>query len=597
MKSKCFSVIIMIVMLALLCASAALADEKSLVLSCVAKDYPDWKVSFTSHYGSGRWNGELAWHVHVGLYRVEDDMLVQKTLHVLTNPLWEGEEISYDEIDLAPVPLSPLAAERIEALTPGEADQALADWIDVEKIPGLAEFMLEDDEHWENLGAFSDKLIGVAVNGEGKQSIRAASWNGQAYDAVLSSPVQEKHFYLNEIHSYGNELELMIENGLVYMDCGGDAPGISGINTGTGIWDFDGSCVWDAGDGVSYENSNQLYPGVPAFPLSLTEMDLSVVPLTNAGVLAAIDAAGWACVALNGAEMRDEPEGTVIASCYARLFGRVKEEQGDWVLLQIGGGEHGGTGWFRREDLAFGRDGYSVPCGFPSYAFEDSRPDRLNEALQGLPAPLSDGYHLAWLIGVQSNGDWLVLVDADILCTAAPDAFSDIGEPDEYYDPRYSYDWDDDGFRTLEYIEEKEGLSFLRIYMEDAEFIRDAFPQHCYLETYHDGPAILMDYYMKMPDGPLSWDEVPMENHIWMTFEFLDGKWVLTLCSDAQTWMAEVEKGRFTFTDYSRPSPEWEWQAFLDNDLMTFDFLQLETLIDQYNEIMPERPSIAGDEG
>ena len=99
MKSKCFSVIIMIVMLALLCASAALADEKSLVLSCVAKDYSDWKVSFTSHYGSGRWNGELAWHVRVGLYRVEDDMLVQKTLHVLTNPLWEGEEISYEKPD------------------------------------------------------------------------------------------------------------------------------------------------------------------------------------------------------------------------------------------------------------------------------------------------------------------------------------------------------------------------------------------------------------------------------------------------------------------------------------------------------------------
>lgn len=81
--------------------------------------------------------------------------------------------------------------------------------------------------------------------------------------------------------------------------------------------------------------------------------------------------------------------------------------------------------------------------------------------------------------------------------------------------------------------------------MEDAEFVRDAFPQHCYLETYHDGPNLLMDYYMKMPDGPLQWDKVPMENHIWMTF----------------------------------------------------DFSQLEALIDQYNKIMPERPSIAGDEG
>ncbi|MBR3740903.1 MAG: hypothetical protein IKN04_10695 [Clostridia bacterium] len=600
MKSKCFSVIIVIVLLALLCASAALADEKSLVLSYVAKDYPDWKVSFTSHYGSGRWGDELAWHVRVGLYRVEDGMLAQKTLHVLTNPLWEGEEISYDEIDLAPVPLSPLAAEIIEALTPGEADQALADWIDVEKIPWLAEFMLKDNERWEHLGAFSDKLIGVAVNEEGKQSIRVAMWGGQRYGEILSSPAQEKHFYLNEIHSYGNELELMIGDGLVYLDCGGDAPGISGINTGTGIWDFDGGCVWDAGDGVSYENSNQLYPGVPAFPLRFTEMDLSAVPLTNAGVLEALDASGWACVALNGAEMRDEPEGNVIASCYARLFGQIKEEQGDWVLLHIGGAEHGGSGWFRRKDLAFGREGFFIPCGFPSYDCRNSYAPHLNEVLQGQPEPLSeDDYYsiLAWLIGKKPNGDWLVLVDADMLCTALPEAFSDIGEPEEYYDPRYSYDWDDDDFRTLEYIEEKEGLSFLRIYMEDAVFVRDSFPQHCYLETYHDGRAILMDYYMKMPDGPLQWDEVPLENHIWMTFQYIEGKWVLTDCTDGQTWTAKVENGRFTFTDYSRPSPEWEWAADLDNDLMTFDFLQMEALIGQYNEIMPDRPSIAGDEG
>ena len=50
-------------------------------------------------------------------------------------------------------------------------------------------------------------------------------------------------------------------------------------------------------------------------------------------------------------------------------------------------------------------------------------------------------------------------------------------------------------------------------------------------------------------------------------------------------------------TIYSRPGPDWEWTAFLDNDLMTFDFLQLEALIDQYNEIMPERPSLAGRRG
>ena len=606
MKGKRFFAAALMTVLVLMCVSVSeanatvSADDKALVLSHVAADYPDWKVSYASPYGSGKWRDTLARHVAVGLYRVQDHMLIQKSLHVLTNPLWAGEEIHYDETDLVPVPISSLTVERIGSMTQEEAKQALNDWIDVEKIPWCAEFLLKDDETWQHLGAFSDKLIGVAVNSEGKQSIRMALWNGQAYDEIISSPAQDKFFSLNEIHSYEKELELMVNDGLVYVYCGGDAPGIDGINTGRGIWAFDNGFVWDEGDGVSCKSSNQLYPGVPAFPLSLTEMDLSAVPLTNTKVLASIDAAGWACVRVDGAEMWDAPEGNVVASCYARLFGRVKEEQGDWVLLQIGGEEHGGSGWFRREDLAFGRDGFFVPCGFPSYDYRDGYASHLNEVLQGLPEPLSeeDDYSaLAWLIGKKPDGDWLVLVDTDILCTAAPEAFSDIGEPEDYYDPRYSYDWAEDDFRTLEYIEDDEGLSFLRIYMEDVEFVRDAFPQHCYLETYHDGSAILMDYYMKLPDGPVDWQEVPLENHIWMTFEFLEDRWVLTDCSDAQTWMAKVENGRFVFTDFSRPGPEWEWEADLDNDLMTFDFLGLEALIDQYNEIMPNRPSLTEDEG
>ena len=486
-----------------------------------------------------------------------------------------------------------------EDKAPAPEKIALEDWIDMQKLPGLAEFMLEDDERWENLGAFSDKLIGVAVNGEGKQRICIAYWNGQGYDEILSSPAQEKSFWLNEIHSWKDELELIVDDGLVYVYCGGDAPGIDGVNTGWGIWTFENGLSWEVSLGVSYENSNELYPGDPTFPLSLMEMDLTAVPMTNEELLASIDAAGWACVRVNGAEMRDEPDGNAVAACYARLFGQIKEEQGDWVLLQIGGEINGGSGWFRRADLAFGQEGYFIPCGFPSYYYTDDEyslndTEHLNEALRGLPEPLSeDEYHLAWLVGKKPEGDWLVLVDADILCTAAPDAFSNIGEPEEYEDPRYQYDWDDGDFRTLEFIMDDTGLSFLRVIMaDDTAFVRDTFPQHCYLETYHDGSAILMDYYMKMPDGPLHWDEVPLENHIWMTFQFLEGKWVLTDCTDGQTWMAKVENGVITFTDYDLPAPEWEWTGAMNDDLMTFDFLKLETLIDEYNAVMPDRPSI-----
>lgn len=604
MKIKRIAALEIIVLLALFCALTACAhaslsmDDKALVLSHVAEDYSDWKVSFTAAYGSGKWNDKIARHVSVGLYRVTDNMLIQKTLHVLVNPLWVGEKIQYDEEDIAPVPISSLTVDRIESLTQEEVKQALDSWIDVEKIPWCAEFLLKDDEQWKNLGAFSDKLIGVASNQEGNQRVVIAYWNGQSYDRIISSPAQVKSFSLNKIHSGSNELELMVDDGLVYVSCAEDAPQIGGINTGWGIWNFGNDFVWNVGEGVSNKSSNQCYPGVPAFPLLLTDMDLSLMPLNNNSVLAVIDASGWACVRENGAPMRDAPEGTILASCYARLFGRIKEERDGWVLLQIGGERYGMTGWFCREDLAFGQDGFSVPCGFPSYAYEDAEAEHLNEALKGLPAPLSDDdSHLAWLIGKKQNGDWLVLVDADSLCTAAPDAFSGIGKPEEYDDPRYSYDWDEDDLRTLKYLEEETGLLYLRIIMEDEEFVRDSFPQHCYLETYHDGSAILMDYYMKLPDGPVDWHEVPLENHVWMTFEYLAGKWVLTDCTDAQTWMAKVENGVFTFTDYDLPAPEWEWQATLDNDLMTFDFLRLETLIDQYNAAMPNRPSVAGDEG
>ena len=598
---------IMVLLLALFCALATCAhaslsmDDKALVLSHVAEDYPDWKVSFATAYGSGKWQDELARHVNVGLYRTADDMLIQKTLHVLANPLWVGEEIRYDEEDIAPVPIASLTVDWIEKLTQEEAEQALGGWIDVERIPWCAEFLLKDDEQWKKLGAFSDKLIGLAADQEGIQRIVIAYWNGQSYDRIISSPAQAKPFFLNEVHSGSNELELMVDDGLVYVSCAGDTPHIGGINTGWGVWSFGNDFVWNVGDGVSNKSSNQCYPGVPTFPLLLTEMDLSLMPLYNSSVLAFIDASGWACVRENGAPMRDAPEGTILASCYARLFGRIKEERDGWVLMQIGGERYGMTGWFCRKDLAFGQDGFSVPCGFPSYAYEDAEAEHLNEALKGLLSPLSeDDSPLAWLIGKKQNGDWLVLVDADIVCTAAMDAFSEIGKPEEYIDPRYSYDWDEDDLRTLEYIEEDTGLLYLRIIMDDAVFVRDSFPPHCYLDTFYDDSEVFIDWYPNLPDGPVEdWPQVLNENHpISLIFHFQEEKWSLKNATDWRTWDMDAENGHVVFYEYDDPyNAEWQWSATLDDNLMTFDFLKLETLVDQYNAATPDRPSVAGDEG
>ena len=567
-------------------------SNTDLVLAHVAEDYPAWNISYLDTYGSGMWQGQRAQHVHVGLYRVEEDLLIQKELHVLVNPILAGESISYDETDLVPLPLSPEAARRIGTMTREEAARTLYHWIDTAEIPECALFMLEDGDAWEDLRAFSDKIIGVAADREGRQSFRIAYWNGQAFDRIVSSPAQEEFFYFNDIHSNSKELELMLDHGLVYIYCVGDEPGIGGINTGWSIWIFDNGLTWEASMGISEQNSNEMYPGAPLFPLALTDLDLSAVPTKNAKLLDALDADGWACVKVNGAPMLDAPEGNVTATCYARLYGRVIEKRDDKVLLLIGSKEHGVTGWFRREDLAFGREGFFIPCGFPSYAWEDRDTGHLNERLIGLPAPLSDETsHRAWLIGMTANGGWLVLVDMDIVCTAPPDAFTWISEPEEYDDPRYHYGWDENGLRTLEYTEDETGLISLKVITEDAEFTLESFPPDCCLIT-DEVPGILLRYYYPLPAEAADWDEILQNDTVLLTFDCLNGQWVLTECTDDLTWTAEAKDGRVTFSDYKQPGPEWEWSAELDGDLMTFGFSALDALIIRYNTLMPERPSV-----
>lgn len=153
--------------------------------------------------------------------------------------------------------------------------------------------------------------------------------------------------------------------------------------------------------------------------------------------------------------------------------------------------------------------------------------------------------------------------------------------------------------RTLEYIEDDEGLTFLRIIMKDDVFARNSFPAHCYLDTFYDGSGVDIDWWPNLPDGPgEDWAQVLEENHpITLIFHFQEGKWALRNATDWRTWDLDVKNGTGVFCEYDDPyNAEWQWSATLDDDLMTFDFLKLETLIDQYNAAMPDRPSVAGDE-
>ena len=153
-------------------------------------------------------------------------------------------------------------------------------------------------------------------------------------------------------------------------------------------------------------------------------------------------------------------------------------------------------------------------------------------------------------------------------------------------------DSDPDDQWRMEYVEDDMGLISMRIIMKDTEFVREGFPQYCFLDRNQAGSDILLHFYHHGSENREDWDEAVEKSHILLTFEYLNGKWVLTECTDNLTWTVEAKDGLLTFNNYKQPGPEWEWSAELDGDLMTFGFSALDALIIRYNTLMPERPSV-----
>ena len=156
----------------------------------------------------------------------------------------------------------------------------------------------------------------------------------------------------------------------------------------------------------------------------------------------------------------------------------------------------------------------------------------------------------------------------------------------------------DSDFRTLEFRYGNNGLTFLRITMNDEEkrmFTCAPLPPFCYLDTYHDGDAILIHHYAEMAQNPDAWDELAAESWF-MTFEYVEDDWRLTYISNGQDWMASVENGVYTFDDHYSDGSRWQWSAEFEDRLLVFDYTGMAKLIDRYNAAMPDRPSLHEDE-
>ena len=85
--------------------------SKEAVLAEIGTVYPDWTVSEAEVYGSGSYNGRIATHVSVLLYRLDQGQLLIKNVSVLADPLREGKDIEWESEDRAPVPVTDEAAE------------------------------------------------------------------------------------------------------------------------------------------------------------------------------------------------------------------------------------------------------------------------------------------------------------------------------------------------------------------------------------------------------------------------------------------------------------------------------------------------------
>ena len=432
-----------------LCAASVDVDSweqsREMVLAKVEDAYPGWIVSGSCVYGSGRYQNETAVNVDVLLFRVDDQMLYWLRLNALANPLWEGKPIEWHEEHLAPMPLSEQAAVGPGNMVPQliYPEQTGTPWLS--HPSGCAEFMLREGEHWEELGAMSQELVGVAVDAEGRKGLRVASWDGSSFGAVVASPMTETDFDLDTFHSGDGFMILWVGDYEAYIRR--DVDGTwwwTGVNNGHAVYSFSEHYLLDEYPWWYDSNDNRHY-GSLTLGRTLEQLRIDRMVFRGPQLVQFLDAEGWGCVRENETPLYSTPDGEINALCYSRLAGRIISEENDWVCLQIGSEEHGLKAWFRRDRLAFGSETEGIHCGFPVYEAETVDgyswwPDLtafVNQVLDQPFGPLEvdEGYGSVWIIGHSPDGRWLMEVEEDVVAFTKTDAIVETQPTPEYETP------------------------------------------------------------------------------------------------------------------------------------------------------------------
>ena len=398
-------------------------------------DFPDWTVTGYSRYWTGRWNNQYACYQEIQLYRVVENILLQRRLSVLVNPLKQGEDIPWEIEEWAPLPMT---SEGMSAFLSLDLDEYLYNYIPVSvgsgSVPdpilfGCAPAMLEEGETWVQLMTYPDFLSGIVCNADEQYCVRIAHWDGENFDSIISSRFHQKFLMIDDSYSWNDTLsvncfqfERQEDGSWLFVHISDADPTLYTI------------CDGYIDDAIfPYDSNDSMHYGIPTFERDLTQVDFSTIPEYILDAAVQLDSSAYACVRTDNTPMLDAPGGEIAALCYARLTGTVLQQEDNWVQLQIGSADKGMVGWFTKDDLAIATAIEDIRCGFPSHSEDDCNGEYLMTVLYGAD-PTDYIYYLnyVWLIGKQPDGSWLVQLNVDTVCTAAEDAFHEIGTATDY---------------------------------------------------------------------------------------------------------------------------------------------------------------------
>lgn len=133
---------------------------------------------------------------------------------------------------------------------------------------------------------------------------------------------------------------------------------------------------------------------------------------------------------------------------------------------------------------------------------------------------------------------------------------------------------------------------FLRIaywnYAQDTYSIIDtkSIPLVTTLDTYHDGNAI----FVNIPYQSLIREIDSESEELFITFENVDGMWLLTTFTDGQTFSATIKEKKYQFEDYYDADDEFESDAIeTRHDILyfaDFDINELYNCIYEYYSVL-----------